>query len=129
MSNELTRRTADLPNRPDGLLITTTETVPGHRVVEVLGLVRGNTIRARHVGNDIMAALKSLVGGEISEYTKMLAESREQALDRMRAEALERGADAIIAARLTTSMVMQGAAEIMAYGTAVRLAPLEDPPR
>jgi len=115
------RASADLANRPSGLKIFTTDAVPGYRVVETIGLVRGNTIRARHIGNDIMAALKTLVGGEISEYTKMLAESREQSIDRMRAEALQRGANAIVAVRFTTSTVMQGAAEILAYGTAVVL--------
>ncbi|MBN2800186.1 MAG: YbjQ family protein [Deltaproteobacteria bacterium] len=103
------------------MMMTTTPSIPGHRITEVLGLVRGNTIRARHAGHDIMAALKTLVGGEISEYTKMMGESREQALDRMKADALERGANAIVGVHLTTSMVMQGAAEIMAYGTAVRV--------
>ena len=115
------RSAADLRNRPDSLPIFTVESVPGYRIVEVKGLVRGNTIRARHIGNDIMAALKTLVGGEISEYTKMLAESREQSIDRMRAEAFERGANAVIGVRFTTSTVMQGAAEILAYGTAVVL--------
>ncbi|MCB9741328.1 MAG: YbjQ family protein [Alphaproteobacteria bacterium] len=114
---------ADLSHRPDGLPIYTLEQVPGYRVVRVIGLVRGNTIRARHIGNDIMAGLRTLVGGEISEYTKMMAESREQALDRMRAEALERGANAVIGVRITTSTVMQGAAEILSYGTAVVLEP------
>lgn len=113
---------ADLAHRPSGLLLLTTDTAPpGMEVEEVIGLVRGNTIRARHLGNDIIAALKGLVGGEIGEYTKMMAESREQALDRMQAEALERGANAVLSVRLTTSMVMQGSAEILAYGTAVRL--------
>ena len=117
---------ADLANRPDELPIYTLGVVPGMRVVKVVGLVRGNTIRARHIGNDILAALKTLVGGEISEYTKMMAESREQALDRMRAEAHARGANAIVEVRLTTSTVMQGAAEILAYGTAVILEPVGD---
>jgi len=110
---------ADLKNRPSGLKVFTTDAIPGYRIVDTIGLVRGNTIRARHMGNDIVAALKTVVGGEISEYTKMLAESREQSLDRMRAEALERGANAIVGVRFTTSTVMQGAAEILAYGTAV----------
>ena len=101
------------------MIVSTTHTVAGKRVVRTLGLVRGNTIRARHLGNDILAGLKSLVGGEISEYTKMMAESREQALDRMCAEASERGGNAIIGLRLTTSMILQGSAEILAYGTAV----------
>ena len=113
------RASADLANRPDGLPLYTTDVVSGHRIVSVKGLVRGNTIRARHVGRDIVAALRTLVGGEISEYTKMMAEAREQALDRMRAEALQRGANAVVGVRFTTAMVMQGTAEILVYGTAV----------
>lgn len=120
--NDLISASADLTHRPDGLLLLTTDTPPGEqRVVEVLGLVRGNTIRARHLGHDIVAILKSLVGGEIGEYTKMLAQSREQALDRMRAEAAARGANAVLGVRITTSMIMQNTSEILAYGTAVRL--------
>jgi uncharacterized protein YbjQ (UPF0145 family) len=103
------------------MLVVTSDAIPGREIAAVVGLVRGNTIRARHMGHDIMAALKMLVGGEIDEYTKMLAESREQALDRMRAEAQALGANAIVGARFTTSTVMQGAAEILAYGTAVVL--------
>jgi uncharacterized protein YbjQ (UPF0145 family) len=106
------------------LVLTVFEAPPGYRIVEVKGLVRGNTIRARHLGNDIMAGLKSLVGGELSEYTKLMGESREQALDRMRAEAVARGANAIIGLQITTSMVMQGSAEILCYGTAVVLEPV-----
>lgn len=127
MTHELTRAAADLDHRPEGLLLSTADEVPGRRVVETIGLVRGNTIRARNVGVDIVAALKTLFGGEIAEYTKMMAESREQALDRMRAEAFERGANAVVAVRFTTSAVLQGASEILVYGTAVRLAPLEEP--
>ncbi len=114
---------ADLAGRPsDGPLVMTTEAPPdGWRVERTVGLVRGNTIRARHVGKDILAAFKTLVGGEIAEYTKLMAESREQALDRMRAECVARGGNAILAARMTTSTVMGGAAEILAYGTAVVL--------
>lgn len=112
---------ADLNGRPDGMPVFTTDTAPGYRITKVCGLVRGNTIRARHIGNDILAMLKSIVGGEISEYTKMMAESREQALDRMRAEAMARGANAIIGTRFTTSMIMQGTSEILVYGTAVVL--------
>jgi uncharacterized protein YbjQ (UPF0145 family) len=113
---------ADLVNRPsEAVLVTTTDSVPEHRIDEVLGLVRGNTIRARHVGHDILATLRSLVGGEISEYTKLMAEAREQALDRLRAEAVARGANAIVGVRFTTSRVMQGSAELLAYGTAVRI--------
>ena len=104
------------------MIVTTTDEIPGKRVVEVLGLVRGNTIRARHCGQDIMAALRNLVGGEVTEYTKMVAESREQALDRMVAEAQSKGADAVVGFRFTTSSMMQGAAELLAYGTAVKLA-------
>lgn len=107
----------------EGMLLSTTDEVPGHRVVTVLGLVRGNTVRARHLGIDFLAGLRNLVGGEIADYTKMLAESREQSLDRMRAEALRLGANAIVAVRFTTSTVMQGAAEMLVYGTAVVLEP------
>jgi uncharacterized protein YbjQ (UPF0145 family) len=103
------------------MILSTCETVPGREIVEVLGLVRGNTIRARHLGRDISAAIKGLVGGEIDDYTKLMAESREQALDRMTAQARELGADAIIGVRIGTSMVMQLAAEIVAFGTAVKL--------
>lgn len=116
---------AALATKPDGdLLMVTTDEIPGFRIVKVLGVARGNTIRARHAGHDIMAALKTLVGGEISEYTKMMAESREQALDRMRADAAARGANAIVGMRISTAMVMQGAAEMLAYGTAVVIEPL-----
>ena len=107
------------------MIITTTETVPEKKIVKTHGLVRGNTIRARHVGKDILAFFKNLVGGEISEYTKLMAESREQAIDRMREEALRLGANAVVGARFTTSMVSQAAAEILAIGTAVTL---EDEP-
>lgn len=121
-----TEAAADLVHRPAGALpIFTTDTVPGRRVEKSIGLVRGNTIRARSLGYDITAVFKQIVGGEITEYTKMLAEAREQALDRMRAEALERGANAVLGVRFTTSMVVQGAAEILVYGTAVVLAPEE----
>lgn len=125
--HELVKASADLANRPDSLpVLTVHQPPPGLRVAEVVGLVRGNTIRARHVGNDILAAFKSLVGGEITEYTKMMAESREQALDRLRAEALARGANAVLGLQFTTSMVMQGSAEILCYGTAVVLEPEGD---
>ena len=103
------------------MIISTINEIAGKEITEVLGLVRGNTIRARHVGKDIMAGFKNIVGGEITDYTKMMAESREQALDRMMAEARSLGADAVVGTRFTTSSVMQGAAELMAYGTAVRL--------
>ncbi len=101
------------------MIIVTAESIAGHRIVRTLGLVRGNTIRARHVGKDIMAAFRNIVGGEISEYTKMMAESREQSLDRMISEARELGANAVISTRFTTSVVMQGAAELLVTGTAV----------
>lgn len=104
------------------MLLTTQDDIAGHEIVEVLGLVCGNTIRARHIGKDILAGLRSIVGGEIGEYTKMMAESREQALDRMAAQAERMGADAVICLRFTTAMVMQGSAELLAYGTAVRVA-------
>ncbi len=103
------------------MIVVTSSEVCGRRVVRTLGLVRGNTIRARHIGKDILAGLRNLVGGEISEYTKMLAESREQALDRMTEEAKSLGANAVVDVRFMTSMVMQGAAELLAYGTAVML--------
>jgi uncharacterized protein YbjQ (UPF0145 family) len=103
------------------MILSTTETIAGRRVKTVLGLVRGNTIRARHVGKDIAAAFKNLAGGEITDYTKMLAESREQALDRMIEDAESLGANAVLGIRFSTSSVMQGAAEILAYGTAVLL--------
>ena len=103
------------------MLITTQDEFADYDIVQTLGLVRGNTIRARHVGKDILAALRTLVGGEIVEYTKMLAESREQAIDRLVTEASALGADAVVALRFTTAPVMQGAAELLAYGTAVKL--------
>jgi uncharacterized protein YbjQ (UPF0145 family) len=105
------------------MLITTSEVVPGMRLVRVVGLVRGNSVRARHMGVDIMAGLRNMVGGEIREYTKLLGESREQAIDRMAEQARDLGANAIIAMRFSTSMIMGGAAELLAYGTAVVLEP------
>ncbi len=101
------------------MIMVTTDEIPGKTITKTLGLVRGNTIRARHVGHDIAAALKNLVGGEIRDYTKMMAESREQALDRMVEEAESLGANAIVSIKITTSMIMQSASEILAYGTAV----------
>ena len=103
------------------MIITTTDTVPNYEVSQILGIARGSTVRARNVGSDIFAGLKNLVGGEIDEYTKLQAHSREQALQRMKDDGNRLGADAIINVRLTTSMIMQGAAEILAYGTAVKL--------
>jgi uncharacterized protein YbjQ (UPF0145 family) len=101
------------------MLLSTTDKIEGRKIVKHLGLVRGNTIRARHVGRDIMAVLRNIVGGEISDYTKMMAESREQALDRMMEEAQNKGANAIVGMKFTTSMVMQNASEFLVYGTAV----------
>jgi uncharacterized protein YbjQ (UPF0145 family) len=103
------------------MIITTQDELADYKIVETYGMVKGNTIRARNIGRDIMAGLRNIVGGEITEYTKMLAESREQALDRMVAEAEALGANAITAVRFTTSAVMQGAAELLAYGTAVKV--------
>jgi len=103
------------------MIVVTTPDVPGMRVVQTLGLVRGNTIRTRHVGKDILAALRNLAGGEIREYTKMMAEAREQAIDRMVEEAEALGADAVVVVRFQTVEMMRGAAEMLCYGTAVRL--------
>lgn len=103
------------------MIVSTSAEIPGRKVVRTIGIVKGNTIRARHVGSDIVASLRMLVGGEIPEYTKMMAGAREQAYDRMVDEAGKYGADAIIEMRITTSMVMRGAAEILCYGTAVKL--------
>ena len=103
------------------MIVTTTENIPGKEIVEILGLSRGSTVRARNVGKDVFAALKNLIGGEINEYTKLQADSREQALQRMIKDAEGLGADAIVNVRITTSMIMQGVAEILAYGTAVKL--------
>jgi uncharacterized protein YbjQ (UPF0145 family) len=103
------------------MMITPSSTVAGHRITRTLGLVRGNTIRARNIGKDILAGFRNIVGGEVTEYTKMMAESREQALDRMVVEAEEVGADAIISLRFATSYVMGSASEILAYGDAVML--------
>ena len=103
------------------MITTTTETIPGKEIKEILGIARGNTVRARNLGRDIFAGLKNIVGGEISEYTKLIADSREEALARMVKDAERLGADAIVNIRITTSMVMQGSSEILAYGTAVKL--------
>ncbi|RKY86358.1 YbjQ family protein [candidate division KSB1 bacterium] len=101
------------------MLLSTSSSIAGKKIVRHLGLVKGNTIRARHIGRDVMALLRHIVGGEITDYTKMMAESREQALDRMIESAQQLGANAIIEVRFTTSMIMGGASEILAYGTAV----------
>ena len=101
------------------MLLTTTETIHGKKIVKHLGLVRGNTIRARHIGRDVMAGLRNIVGGEVTDYTKMMAEAREQSIDRMIEEAQKLGANAIVGIRFSTTEMMQHAAEIMVYGTAV----------
>jgi len=101
------------------LIITTSDQVEGKKVTKTIGLVRGSTIRARHVGRDIMAGLRSLVGGEIVDYTKMMAEAREQALQRMVEDAEKKGANAVVSMRFSTSMIMSNASEILAYGTGV----------
>ena len=101
------------------MLITSTFDIADKTIVKTLGLVKGNTIRARHVGRDIMAGLRGIVGGELHEYTKLLAESREQALDRMIEDAQKLGADAVVGVSFSTSVMSQGAAELMAFGTAV----------
>jgi uncharacterized protein YbjQ (UPF0145 family) len=103
------------------MIVATTHQIPGFRAVRTYGLVRGNTIRTKHLGKDLIALLRTLVGGEIREYTKMLAQAREQAIDRMVEEAEALGANAIVGVQFQTSMVMTGAAEILCYGTAVRL--------
>ncbi|MEL6204517.1 MAG: YbjQ family protein [Pseudomonadota bacterium] len=103
------------------VLVVTTETVPGRQIVETFGLVRGSTVRAKHIGSDIVAGLRNIVGGEVKEYAALLAGAREQALDRMRDEALALGADAIVATRMETSTIQKAASEVVAYGTAVRL--------
>jgi len=103
------------------MIISNTETIPGKEVTETLGVVRGSTVRARNIGRDIFASLKNIVGGEVSEYTKLMADSREEALMRMQQDANRLGADAVVNVRFTTSAIMQGMAEILAYGTAVKL--------
>ncbi|MBT3479080.1 MAG: YbjQ family protein [Candidatus Marinimicrobia bacterium] len=103
------------------MIVATTETVAGYYITEHLGTVIGNTIRARHVGQDIMAGLRTIIGGEIKEYTGMLAESREQSLMRMKDKAKELGADAVVGVRFQTSMILSGTAELLVYGTAVKL--------
>ncbi len=103
----------------DPIMVVTTHTIAGKRIATTLGMVKGNTIRARHLGHDLLAGLKNMVGGEISDYTKMIAECREEALDRMVAQAEANGANAVVGVRFATSEMMEGAAELLAYGTAV----------
>jgi len=106
------------------MLVVNTGVLEGYRIVQYLGLVRGNTIRAKHIGKDFLAALRNLVGGEIKEYTEMLTEARNESIKRMKAEAERLDADAILNVRFVTSQVMSGAAELLAYGTAVKIEPL-----
>lgn len=101
------------------MIVVTTPGIEGYRITKVLGLVQGSSIRARHVGMDITAAFKNITGGEITEYTKLMAESREQSMDRMRENAALLGANAVVGVRLVTSSLMQGASELLVYGTAV----------
>jgi len=103
------------------MIVTTGNEVPGKKIVEVLGVVRGSTVRARNIGRDIGAGFKNIVGGEIKTYTEMIGQSREEAYNRMVNEAIEKGADAVVSMRFMTSMIMQGASEMLAYGTAVKL--------
>ncbi len=103
------------------MIVTTSDQIEGKRIIQTLGLVKGSAVRTRHLGRDIMAALRNLVGGEIPEYTKLMAQSREQAIQRMVEEAERQGANAVVGVRFTTSMVMSGAAEMLAYGTAVKV--------
>jgi len=103
------------------MIITTTEKIPGKEITEIVGVARGNTVRARNIGRDIFAGLKNIVGGEISEYTNLQASAREEAMIRLVEDAEELGADAVVNVRITTSMIMQGMSEILAYGTAVKL--------
>ncbi len=108
-------------NKANDIKMTTQDEFSEYEIVQTLGVVRGNTIRARHIGKDILAAFRNVVGGEIGEYTKMLAEAREQSVDRMLENADEIGADGIVCVRFMTSAVMQGAAELLVFGTAVKL--------
>ncbi len=103
------------------MILSTTNSIPGREISEIKGIVRGSTVRARHVGRDFVAALKNIVGGEIEEYTRLQADAREQAIQRMIKDAEKLNADAIIGVRIATAMVTRGAAEILAYGTAVKL--------
>ena len=109
------------------MIVVNTETIPGYEIVQTLGIVQGNTIRAKNVGRDIAASFKNLVGGELKGYTELLTEARREAIERMLAQAQQLGADAVVNVRFTTSAVASGAAELYAYGTAVRLAAAVDP--
>ncbi len=109
------------------MLVVNTETLPGHRIVKILGMVMGNTVRAKHIGRDIAAGLKNIVGGELKGYTELLTESRREAMERMLAQATQLGANAVLNVRFSTSAVTQGAAELYAYGTAVVAEPAAAP--
>lgn len=109
------------------MIVVNTETIPGHEIVEVKGLVQGNTIRAKHLGRDITASLKNLVGGELKQYTELLTESRRQAVERMIEQAQQLGANAVVNVRFTTSSIAAGAAELYAYGTAVSTRHVQAP--
>lgn len=104
------------------MIISTTDSIPNREIIEVLGIARGNSVRARNIGRDIFAGLKNIIGGEIDEYTKLLDQSRDQAMERMLMDASRMNADAVINVRFTTSMVMEATSEILAYGTAVKLS-------
>lgn len=108
-------------NKPYSVIISNTETIPGRKIVEFYGLVTGNTVRAKHVGRDIMASLKNIVGGELKGYTELLNDSRTEATERMVEQAQSMGANAVVNIRFATSSIAQGAAELFAYGTAVRV--------
>ena len=103
------------------MIVVNTDYIPGKKIIEVVGLVRGNSVRVRNIGRDILASLRTIIGGEVVEYTKMLGETREQALDRMVEEAISLNADAVINVRFSTSQIMKAAAELLAYGTAVKI--------
>lgn len=105
------------------MIYTTTETIPGRDIIEIVGIVTGNVVQSKHIGRDIMAGLKSIVGGEIRGYTEMLSDARDVAIERLVASTAEKDADAIVGIRFTTSAIMDGSSEIMAFGTAVKLAP------
>ena len=105
------------------MIYTTTESVPGHEIAETLGVVMGNVVQSKHIGRDIMAGLKTIIGGEIRGYTEMMTEARDEAIRRLVAAAEEKGADAVVGVRFTTSAIMEGSSEILVFGTAVKLAP------
>lgn len=112
-----------LPQSSDSFIMSNTETIPGRQIVEFFGVVTGNTVRAKHLGRDIMAGLKNIVGGELKGYTELLQDSRNEATERMVEQAKSMGANAVVNVRYATSSISQGAAELFAYGTAVRIAP------